>query len=85
MQINQVFKCKTVRPADNADVVSIAELAKFIEFSKTNYTLVSSAYDEIRTEYRFEIDEDSPKYFVDWKTATAVFKDGSTLTFSERK
>jgi hypothetical protein len=83
--ISQAFKTQTTRPLDNLNAVSIAELAQFTQVRlDANQTPVSSAYDDLRQEWKFEIDESSPLYFVDWREACAVFADGSTLTFSTR-
>ena len=74
------WKVKTKRPSDNPDVVSIAELAQFVEVDPDQMYALQRAYDTLRQEYIYEIREDNRDYYVDFNGFCAVFGDGSTLT-----
>jgi len=74
------WSVKTKRPADNPDVVSIAELAQYVEVDSDQIYALQRAYDTLRQEYSYEIRESNDDYYVDFNGFCAVFGDGSTLT-----
>jgi len=79
VKIADLFEVQTTRPAGATDVVGIAELAQFVETEAGALYPMARAYDRIRKDFCFEIDEDNDLYYVDIKDFRAVFKDGSTL------
>jgi hypothetical protein len=78
-KISDLFEVKTYRPLHAQDVVSIAELAQYVETETGAMYPMAQAYDRIREAFSFEIDEDNHLYYVDFKDFRAEFKDGSSL------
>lgn len=83
-KISEQFEVKTIRPANNPDSVSIAELAQFTDTEQLAQYPIARAYDNIARAFWYEIDEQHPDYYVDFNDCCAVFKDGSSLKISYR-
>ena len=85
MKISEAFKVTTTRPLNALNVVGIAELAQFTDFSAGGVFPVADADITIRNEWRFEVDDGHGLERLTFKDACVVFKDGSSLTFSVKK
>lgn len=83
-KISDLFEVKTYRPLHAQDVVGIAELAQHVEVKTGAMYPMAQAYDQIRKDFSFEIDEHNHLYYVDWKDFRAEFKDGSSLIVSHK-
>lgn len=83
-KIADLFEVKTYRPRHAQDVVSTAELAQYVETETGAMYPMARAYDRIREDFSFEIDEDNHLYYVDFKDFRAEFKDGSYLIASHK-
>lgn len=82
MQVVKKLKPVVTRPANNANVVSIADLAQFVEFDPADAKRFETsvpcvAFDALYAEYgKFEMEDGESDYYDGfWMT----FKDGSTI------
>jgi hypothetical protein len=84
MKIADFFRTQYTRPLNALNVVSIAELAKFTNFNpKSSVTPVAAAWDTLQGEWSWEYMMSDLEY-LDFKSLRMFFKDGSSLTLTER-
>ena len=84
MKITDFFRTQYTRPLNALNTVSIAELAKFTDFDpKASRTPSASAWDAIRSEWVWEYIMSDLEY-LDFNGLRMFFKDGSSLTLTER-
>lgn len=82
MKISDVFKVTTTRPLNALNVVGIAELAQFTDFTPHNFPF-SAAWQALRNEWKFEYDMRDDE-FQTMNGLKMFFKDGSAIKL-ERK